>query len=34
MAIQVTEEMLAVLRGEKPHVLANPDCWPKLGHLK
>ena len=34
MAIQVTQEMLRVLRGEKPHVLANPDCWPKLGHLK
>ena len=34
MAIQVTEEMLRVLRGEKPLVLANPDCWPKLGHLK
>ena len=34
MALQVTEEMLRVLRGEKPHVLANPDCWPKLGHLK
>jgi D-3-phosphoglycerate dehydrogenase / 2-oxoglutarate reductase len=34
MALQVTEEMLRVLRGERPHVLGNPDCWPKLGHLK
>jgi len=34
MAIQVTAEMLRVLRGEKPHVLGNPDLWPKLGHLK
>jgi len=25
--------MLRVLRGEKPHVLANPDLWPRLGHL-
>jgi len=30
----VTAEMLRVLRGEKPHVLANPDLWPRLGHLK
>jgi D-3-phosphoglycerate dehydrogenase / 2-oxoglutarate reductase len=34
MALQVTEEMLRVLRGERPRVLGNPDCWPKLGHLK
>jgi D-3-phosphoglycerate dehydrogenase len=34
MALQVTAEMLRVLRGEKPHVLANPDLWPRLGHLK
>src|SRR5512134_1464743 len=34
MALQVTAEMLRVLRGEKPLVLANPDLWPKLGHLK
>ena len=34
MAMQVTAEMLRVLRGEKPHVLGNPDLWPKLGHLK
>ena len=31
MSLQVTAEML---RGEKPHVLANPDLWPPLGHLK
>ncbi|MDP2702719.1 MAG: hydroxyacid dehydrogenase [Candidatus Rokubacteria bacterium] len=34
MAMQVTAEMLRVLRGEKPRVLGNPDLWPKLGHLK
>jgi D-3-phosphoglycerate dehydrogenase len=34
MAMQVGAEMLRVLRGEKPHVLGNPDLWPKLGHLK
>jgi hypothetical protein len=34
MALQVVEEMLRVLRGEKPHVLGNPDLWPKLAHLK
>ena len=34
MAMQVTAEMLRVLRGEKPHVLGNPDLWPKLGQLK
>src|SRR6266404_4527511 len=33
-ALQVTAEMLRVLRGEKPHVLGNPDLWPRLGHLK
>jgi len=33
-AMQVTAEMLRVLRGEKPHVLGNPDLWPKLGHLR
>jgi D-3-phosphoglycerate dehydrogenase len=31
MALQVTGEMLRVLRGERPHVLANPDVWPRLG---
>jgi D-3-phosphoglycerate dehydrogenase len=34
MAMQVTAEMLRVLRGEKPNVLGNPDLWPKLAHLK
>jgi len=34
IATQVTAEMLRVLRGERPHVLGNPDCWPKLGHLR
>lgn len=30
-SLQVTGEMLRVLRGEKPHVLVNPDVWPRLG---
>jgi D-3-phosphoglycerate dehydrogenase / 2-oxoglutarate reductase len=34
MALQVTGEMLRVIRGERPHVLGNPALWPKLGHLK
>jgi D-3-phosphoglycerate dehydrogenase / 2-oxoglutarate reductase len=34
MAVQVTEEMVRVLRGEKPHVLGNPDLWPRLAHLR
>ncbi len=34
MAMQVTAEMLRVLRGEKPHVLGNPELWPKLAHLR
>jgi D-3-phosphoglycerate dehydrogenase len=34
IAMMVVEEMLRVLRGEKPKVLGNPDLWPKLGHLK
>ena len=29
--IQVTSEMLRVLGGERPHVLANPDVWPRVG---
>jgi D-3-phosphoglycerate dehydrogenase len=28
-AIQVTGEMLRVLRGERPDVLVNPDVWPR-----
>ena len=34
MAMLVTAEMLRVLRGEEPHVLGNPDGWPRLGHLR
>ena len=34
MAMQVTAEMLRVLRGEKPEVLGNPELWPKLAHLR
>ncbi|HXJ77337.1 MAG TPA: hydroxyacid dehydrogenase [Candidatus Methylomirabilis sp.] len=34
MAMQVTAEMLRVLRGEKPNVLGNPELWPRLGHLR
>ena len=30
-SLQVTDEMLRVLRGERPHVLANPDVWPRVG---
>lgn len=33
IALQVAAEMLRVLRGEKPHVLGNPDLWPRLAHL-
>ncbi|MBI4014040.1 MAG: hydroxyacid dehydrogenase [Candidatus Rokubacteria bacterium] len=29
--LQVTSEMLRVLRGERPLVLANPAVWPRLG---
>jgi D-3-phosphoglycerate dehydrogenase len=31
MALQVSGEMLRVLRGERPNVLVNPDVWPRLG---
>ncbi len=34
MAMQVTAEIARVLRGEKPHVLGNPELWPRLGHLR
>ncbi len=34
IALQVTGEMLRVLRGEKPEILANADLWPRLGHLR
>jgi D-3-phosphoglycerate dehydrogenase len=30
MALQVTAEMLRVIRGERPHALGNPALWPKL----
>jgi len=30
-AMQVSSEMLRVLRGERPDVLVNPDVWPRLG---
>jgi D-3-phosphoglycerate dehydrogenase len=30
-AVQVTSEMLRVLRGEKPDVLVNPEVGPRLG---
>lgn len=29
IALQVTGEMLRVLRGDKPEALANPDVWPR-----
>lgn len=31
MAVQVASEMVRVLRGERPHVLVNPEVWPRLG---
>ena len=34
IAVQVCEEILRVLRGEKPTVLGNPDLWPRLSHLR
>jgi D-3-phosphoglycerate dehydrogenase len=30
-SLQVTAEMLRVLRGERPHVLANPEVWGRIG---
>ena len=30
-AMQVSGEMLRVLRGERPDVLVNPDVWARLG---
>ncbi|MEX2146162.1 MAG: hydroxyacid dehydrogenase [Candidatus Rokuibacteriota bacterium] len=33
IGMMVTSEMLRVLRGQKPHVLANADLWPRLSHL-
>jgi D-3-phosphoglycerate dehydrogenase / 2-oxoglutarate reductase len=34
MALQVAGEMLRVLRGEMPHVLANKELLPRLAHLR
>jgi D-3-phosphoglycerate dehydrogenase len=31
MGVQVSAEMLRVLRGERPQVLVNPDVWSRLG---
>jgi D-3-phosphoglycerate dehydrogenase len=31
-SLQVTAEMLRVLRGERPEVLANPEVWPRPIH--
>ena len=28
-ALMVSEEMLRVLRGERPNVLVNPEVWPR-----
>lgn len=33
-ALQVTGEMLRVLRGERPEVLANPEVWPRLARTR
>jgi D-3-phosphoglycerate dehydrogenase len=30
-SLQVTGEMLRVLRGERPDLLVNPEVWPRLG---
>jgi phosphoglycerate dehydrogenase-like enzyme len=34
IALQVSAEMLRVLRGERPRVLANADVAPRLAHLR
>jgi D-3-phosphoglycerate dehydrogenase len=34
MAMQVTAEMVRVIRGEKPRVYGNPDVAPKLTNLR
>jgi len=34
IGMMVTSEMLRVLQGRRPQVLANADLWPRLGHLK
>ena len=33
-SLQVTAEMLRVLRGEHPEVLANPEVWPRPAHRR
>ena len=33
-SLQVTGEMLRVLRGERPEVLANPEVWPRPAHRR
>jgi D-3-phosphoglycerate dehydrogenase / 2-oxoglutarate reductase len=33
-SLQVTAEILRVLRGERPEVLANPDVWPRLAERR
>ncbi len=33
-SLQVTAEMLRVLRGERPEVLANPEVWPRPAHRR
>jgi D-3-phosphoglycerate dehydrogenase len=33
-SLQVTAEMLRVLRGERPEVLANPEVWPLPAHRR
>jgi D-3-phosphoglycerate dehydrogenase len=34
IGLQVAEEILRVLRGERPMVLGNPELWPRLSHLR
>jgi D-3-phosphoglycerate dehydrogenase len=33
-SLQVTAEIMHVLRGERPEVLANPDVWPRPAHRR
>ncbi len=33
-SLQVTAEILRVLRGERPEVLANPEVWPRPAHRR
>jgi hypothetical protein len=34
LGMMAPSEMLRVLPGQQPHVLANADLWPRLAHLK